>query len=188
MGEGDDGELAGRIVSEEGETLLAGDRGGVDDLAAAALRAHLLRALLDADQNPEAVDAHDLVELVLGDVHHVLRLRDARVVEQHVEAPELADGGRNRVADAGAVGDVASDADRLAAGTGDLACDRVGSFLIEVGDRYGGALRAQAEGDPAADPATGSRDHATVSVEPSHSVPFARRSCGGVFTPARRGP
>ena len=88
LGQSDHGELGGAVGADERESLLAGDRGGVDYLAAGALAEELLGCFLDADENAEAVDPHQAFPLCPGGVHDGYRLGHAGVVEHHVERPE----------------------------------------------------------------------------------------------------
>ena len=96
MGHRDDRELARAVGGEEREALLAGDRGSVDDLAAASLRLQLLGRLLHAEQDAETVDPHDPVLVFFGDFQEVLGLRDPGVVEHDVEPTELGHRGVER--------------------------------------------------------------------------------------------
>ena len=57
---------------------------------------HAPGTLLDSEQGPEAVDVHDGVPVLLGDVEEVHRLVESGVVEQDVEAAREASTKRSR--------------------------------------------------------------------------------------------
>ena len=108
---GEHAELRDAVRDEVPEALPARDRSRVDDLAAGALRDHLLRRLLRADDHAPGVDADDLLEVRLVDLHEVARAVHAGVVEDHVQLAERFDGLLDHRLHLRTVGDV--DADRL---------------------------------------------------------------------------
>ena len=74
-----------------------------------------LRGLLGADDHAPGVDADDLVEVRLVDVHEVARTVHPGVVEDHVELAERVDRRPDHGLHLGAVGDVDADGRSAAA-------------------------------------------------------------------------
>src|SRR5205085_9774450 len=125
-------ELRDAVRGEVPEALTSRNRAGVDDLAAAALSDHLLRGLLGAHDHTPGVDADDLLEVLLVDLHEVARPVHAGVVEDDVQLAERFDGEANHLLYLSAISDV--DPDRLGRSTvrGDRLRDIPGRTGIEI--------------------------------------------------------
>ena len=133
-------ELRHAVGDEVPVALSARDRPGVDDLSPVSLRDHLFRRLLRADDHAPRVDADDLLEVLLVDLHEVARPVHAGVVEDDVQLAERVDGEANHLLYLRAIGDV--DPDRL--GDSAVRDDRLRDIPsrtgIEIGDDDAAAL------------------------------------------------
>ena len=92
-------ELGRAVDAQQGEALVAGDRGRADDLAAGALLDHLPCRLGVAEEDAAAVDGVNPVVLLRGDVQQCFGLRDARVGDEDVEGTELFGGVHDQLPD-----------------------------------------------------------------------------------------
>ena len=134
LSDGERAELRDAVRDEVPVPLPAGDRPGVDDLSARSLRDHLSRSLLGADDHAPRVDADDLVEVLLIDLHEVARSIHPGVVEDHVELAESLDGRLDHGPHLRAVGDVDADRRGGAAVRHDPVRDDPRRCRAEVGD------------------------------------------------------
>src|SRR2546428_3228716 len=154
----DDGALAAGVdrVRGAGEPL-ACDGGDVHDHAAAP-GDHLARDALQAEEDALAVDPHDAVPVLFGEIHDVGAARDAGVVDEDIDLAEGVDGLADHPVDALEVADVGPEGQALAAERADGVGRRLGGPLLEV-DRYDvrAALR-QGQRRRAADAARGTGD------------------------------
>lgn len=94
----------------------AADTGHVDDRARSPL-AHPRQQGQRQPHRGEEVDPHDLFDLVGIQRGDRAPLRDGRVVDQHVDAPERVPGGRRQVTQRGGVGQVGDPHRRSRGGT-----------------------------------------------------------------------
>ena len=109
------------------------------------------------DHTPQ-VDAEDPAPVVEGLVAQQVERRDARVVAQHVDAPEPRERRRGQVVDRGGIGHVDRHRLRLAAGGADAGGDHLGLGAVEVGDDDCGSGGGERLGERAPD-ATGRAGH-----------------------------
>ena len=118
-----------------------------------ALGDHLLGGFLGSDQNAEAVDLHDQLPVLIGDVEKVQRLIDAGVVEHDVEFAKFGDGGLHRLAHVRPAGGIRPDANGAPARVAALGSRHVNDRGIDIDERDVGALAQQRLRDGAADAA-----------------------------------
>src|SRR5260370_24571864 len=90
--EHDDGGLGGAVVGHHGRAVDAGERGDVDDDAAALLRHHLLAVPLAAEEDAVQVDADHGVPAVDGNILGLRPEGRAGVVHHDVEPAPVLDG------------------------------------------------------------------------------------------------
>src|SRR5262249_61634917 len=103
--------LGGAVWGEVDRTHQTGDRGDGDDSPVAALR-HVACGGLRAVERAEEVRAKMVLPVLRGDLEEGLRLGDPRVVHQHVDLPERADGIRHEIRDRAVIADVANAGER----------------------------------------------------------------------------
>ena len=157
--------------------LSTGDRSGVDDLAAIALRDHLAGGLLHADHAAKAIHTHYEVPIFLGYVHEVHRLVHARIVELDVEASEGFDRVRDHGADLLAVGDVHLHRGDLAFASVQAATvclrDLTNALSVDVGEANLGPFVEQRFSDRPSDTPCRTRHDADTAGYTSHGAsPF----------------
>jgi hypothetical protein len=120
----------GRLVRTEAGRRVASAHGGdLDDVAGALLAQDGQRGAADVDHAPE-VRLDLRAEVLVGEVLDRVDVRVARVVDEHVEAPESVDGGLDRGIGLRAVGHVEGDGARP-----------VGKPVDEIGELVGVARR-----------------------------------------------
>jgi hypothetical protein len=156
------------------KSLAAGDRGGVDDLAAGALGDHLARGLLHADQAAKPVHAHDEVPVFLGHVEKIHRLVDAGIVELDVQLSE--DGPACAIIARTCMRSVTSTADVVTLPRGGLrrrrlACrDLCDLVTIDIGKTDIGAFVQQRFANGAANARAAPVTMQDASRQPSHAA------------------
>ena len=116
-----------------------------------SLPAHLLRGRLDAVHDAEDVDPEQCLKVLRSGFKQELDLGDPGVVDEDVDAAELARGPLDEPEDGVAVGDVGRDRDRPAAEGADLLGHLLGTFGVDVVDGDVGAVGGQPERDGPAD-------------------------------------
>ncbi len=127
----------GRAVDGAAPSDEPGDRPGVEDHAAVALLLELDDGVLAAEEHAAQVHRDEPVEVVDGVVlegHPEPGRRDADVVEQDVESPEVLDGRGDHVGDLRVLRDVTLDRDRGATGCFDLTDGLLRPVEVDVGD------------------------------------------------------
>ena len=151
LGETHHAVLGRGVGPEHGEAAAARERGHVDDVARPP-RGHPAHRLLGAVDDRAQVEV-DLPGDAVGALFHERPDdHDPRVVDEHVERPEPALDLVEEVGEAGVVGDVEPEPDRVAAEVGGR---RLRGGAIEVAHGDPRALAGQGLGDRAADaPAT----------------------------------
>jgi hypothetical protein len=176
---------------------MGGEAADVHDRACPALL-EIGQAGLHAVERTVENDAGDRAPLFQRHVLECLLGAHRRVVDQDVDAAEARRGGRNHFLHCRAVGNIGSDAERLAARAPDLARDCLG--FLEVGadvDDDSGAAVGKRERDAAADIAPGAGNDGDAAREFlghgfrsssvfGRDVGGARRCAPLSFTRARR--
>src|SRR4029453_18866587 len=115
----------------------------VDDAAPAALRDHLLRSELRAEEGALQVDRQHPVILLLGRVEHGGTRLNAGVVDHDVHAAELLDGGVDELVQVSDLADIGLYAKRLVAERGHLRLQCFGGLGTRdvVNDNIGALFR-----------------------------------------------
>ena len=164
--------LGGRIGDGARTALPARGRADVDDLAAAALRDHLLRDVLRHQELALERDRHHPVPVLLGAFEDGLVVGDRDVVDQDVDAAEAADHRLDHRGDVGALRHVG----HVKLGVAARGLDRVDGALaarpVEVDDRDLGALGGEQLGDLLADIAAGAGDDRDLILELHVARPY----------------
>src|SRR3954453_13033921 len=138
-----DSKLAGAVMGKGFISLLSGDRGSVDNLAAAALRDHSFNRFLHADQYAERVDVGHQTPVFLGYVEERFGLGDTGIVEDHVEPSMSPRRLIDHCPHAFPVANIDGDCNRDAAGSLDFLRHRTRAIFRQVGDRQFGTVRCQ---------------------------------------------
>ena len=146
-------------------------RRDVDDPAAAALRDHLLRRELRAEERALQVDVEDLLVLLLGGVEDAGARLDTGVVHHDVDPPEPPERAVDQLLQVGDLAHVGLDAERAVAERDDLALEILGGLVRvrDVVDDDVGALGRERERDRLADAAVAAGDDRDFSFE-THAV------------------
>ncbi|MCO5578388.1 hypothetical protein L7F22_032229 [Adiantum nelumboides] len=137
LGEGTDGELGRRVVPEEVEALVPGDRRGADDLAAGPPVDHHAGGGLQAVDDAEHVDVEDGAQVVGCHLEQRLDLGDTGVRDHHVQTAELLGDLADHRGDRVGVGDVGRVGHRGPARRADLLGDGGGAVGVPVVDGDG---------------------------------------------------
>jgi hypothetical protein len=142
-------------------------------IAPPPLRDHLRNLELHAEEDALQVDAHDPVVLVLGEFRGQLVGRHPGVVDGVVQPAECVDGFSHQGLAPIGRGDVAGRKLGLAAFLLDQPCGLLAAVAgrLEIGHQDGGALSAELDRDPAADPAGRARDQSGLSRHQRPHVP-----------------
>src|SRR2546428_1005107 len=138
----DDGALAAGVdrVRGAGEPL-ARDGGYVHDHAAAP-GDHLARDPLQTEEDALAVDPHDAVPVVFGEIHDVSATGDSGVVHEHVDPAERVGDATDRPIDAREISDVGTERETLAPESAHGAGGGFDGALVEIdGDDVGATPR-----------------------------------------------
>ena len=168
------------------EAALAGGRGDVDDVAAAAGE-HPRDDLLDAEHHAVDVDVdHPLGGGVVLVPDRVADLHDPRVVDQDVDRAELRLGAVEEVLDRRALGHVELEGDGAVT---ELLGGLLGGREVEVADGDLHALAQEGLRGGAADAAGGAGDRGDLAGEDAvllgHGTDLSGKGDGGVTVPAR---
>src|SRR5581483_9926780 len=174
--DGERPELRHAVRNEVPEALAARDRSRVDDLPARALGDHLLRRLLRADDHAPGVDAHDLLEVLLVDLHEAARAIHAGVVEDDVQLAEGVDGLPDHRLHLCAVGDVDADRLRFPAVGRDRLRDAARRVCVQVGHEDLAALARDRPAGCGPDPAGTAGDDDDATLDSAHQTGVASRS------------
>jgi len=124
-----------------------------------AMRDHLARHPLQAEEDALAIDAHDAIPVLFGEIHDVGAPRDAGVVHEDVDLAERVHGAAGHRVDALEVPDVGAERQRLAPERADAVGGGLGGRLLEVDGDDMGAGVSQRQRRRAADAACGAGDH-----------------------------
>ena len=165
----DDAGLGGAIRSTDAAGADALDRRGVDDCPTAALQ-HPGDGVLAAQDHAFEVHGNEPIEegrvkILDIDIESVRR-GVGRVVVQHVQATEGADGRCDHVSHAGLVRDVDPDGNSVAK----FVCNASSCFQVDVCHDDGRAFTGHQAGGRGTDPAAAPRDDCHLAVEPSHAA------------------
>ena len=148
-----------------GRPAQALDRRHVDDRAAPG-RGHRLDGHPHAEKRAGEIDVNHLLPLGQIEVLELPECDGSRVVDQHVELAEFADGGRDRGVPLVGFGDVEVHVTRRVA---ELVGQRLALVVQDVADNHLGAFldeQARIFGAQAAGPST---DERYLAVYPSHN-------------------
>lgn len=122
---------------------MAGDGGGIDDLALVAACLELSRRCLSAPDDAVDIDAEDAIQIVRADIVERLHLCDAGIVDDDVEAAQflfgVLDGGKDLVA----VADIRREGRSLDAMGLDLGLYGLELVGLDVDQRQIGAVPGQ---------------------------------------------
>ena len=164
--QGIDGAL-GRRVMRRGVGSAAFDRhaGDIDDHAAAVLE-HMGDNGLHGVERALEIQVERALQQIVGDVEEFrARQRGAGRIEQKIDAAEAVDGEVHHVVDGGALGDVDSERQRLAADLVDLLGGLFDAFFVDVGAHHIGALAGENQRGRPSDAAGGAGDDDGLAVE-----------------------
>jgi len=171
LGDAADGELRGGVGRKDGEALHSGDGRCVDDLAFDAELIELAHGGLDAKEDRVHVDGENLFKLLLGDFQDRLDLRDAGVIDQHVESTKFLGGGVHGLVEGFLAGDVDRYEHGLAAQCLDFLDDFLGLLLLrlQVSDREVEPVLRKFQRDAPSDALCGASDEGNLGLVLSHS-------------------
>ncbi len=124
----------------------------------------------DAVHDAEDVDPEQCLEVLRIGLKQELDLGDPGVVDEDVDAAELARDPLDEPEDGVAVGDVGCDRDRPAAEGADLLGHLLGTFGINVVDGDVGAVGGQPERDGPADSPRRAGDDGHLPVDAAHGT------------------
>ena len=169
-GERGDARLRGAVVGLAEVAEQTRRRRGADDVAGALGLAPVAHGRAGGQEVAAEVDADHGVPVVLGHLGDRPVAEDARVVDQGVQAAELADGrGDERVGHVG-VGHITVDGDSPAPGGDDLLDDGLAHGLVVLRHHHGGALVRALQRLAAADATARAGDDHDLVVEKSHGA------------------
>ncbi|VVN14514.1 hypothetical protein PS647_04023 [Pseudomonas fluorescens] len=157
--------LGGDIGSLAHRTDQAMHRGNVDH-PAPALGAHARQAQAGAVEHRRQVDGDDRIPTLHRKLIHRCHVLNASVVDQNVDAAELALGVGDHVGNLRRIADIGRVMADLAAKLLHLG-DHLGGIAKAVEDQIGPSL-GQAEGDPQADAAGGAGDQCGLARKSRH--------------------
>ncbi len=163
LGQADHGVLGRTVRRAAREPALAGDRGELDDVAAAA-GAEALERELRADDHAHDVDVDERLRGPVGLVDERADRHDPGVVDEHVERAEPALDLVEEPVKTGPVGHVEADADRARS---ELGRGPLGERGVEVADSDPRALRDQRGRRRAPDPTAPAGDRNHLPIERS---------------------
>ncbi|OIQ63407.1 hypothetical protein GALL_550510 [mine drainage metagenome] len=172
----DHARLGGRIGDRAEAGLQAGDRGGVDDGSAAALK-HQRHGVLHAQSRAAHQDVENPVPAIggdLGDGPHAVR--DAGVVEQDVESAERGLGHGHGRGDLGFLGHVAVGIADL---VGEAFFQHRPFLVLDIRGDDAGALGHEQFHRPQADPRYAAGDDRDLAVQTSRHVVSSRPRFSG---------
>lgn len=141
LGETTDRELGGGVGAENREPLDRRDGGSVDDLALHTEFVEFLRRHLDAEEHREHIDGVDLLEVLLGNLHQLLDLCDAGVVDQDIEPTQFLGDFINSCLEIGLIGNIECDEVGFLAGGFDV-LENLCRGLLLVGEVCDGNIKA----------------------------------------------
>ena len=169
FGEADEGELAGDVGEQMGHGELASDAGDVDDgrVAVDGVAAEQVRERrVDGVKGGEEVRGHGALVGGEGLVFHRAYFDDAGVVDEDVDAAEVADGVVDEHGGLGGVGEVGGDEEDVVGGLDGSAIEEGAAGADELFDIAGGqdefgsgAAIALGQGKAEAAGAAGDEDH-----------------------------
>src|SRR5919202_20262 len=165
LGQGDDGSL-GRVVHGQARPRTDSGRAGRVEDDPATLRLHARNSRATAVEHAPDVDVHDAVEERIGRVFEWREgLRQARVVEQHVDAAEAVDRPLDHGLDLLGAGYVNLERLRLDAGGADL-LDRLGrAGGVQVSGQHASPLFGECQRRSAPDAGAGAGNDRDLALQ-----------------------